>query len=426
VREVTDCRIRTTCRLCEGPLHLGLQLTPTPPANELVTKEFVDSGQKQECFPLDVMVCGECAHVQLSAVVNPERLFRQYPYRSGASAQFVAHLEAQARSLRALLPTWRHPFVVEIGSNDGTFLKAMHQYGVNVLGVDPADNIAAIADQTKEITIREFFTRDLAHRIRGDHGKADMVVANHVFAHADDLRGIVHGVRELLTDDGVFVFEVGYLLDVLDGNLFDTMYAEHCSYHHLWPLARFFHAMGMDLYDAERVDTQGGAIRCYVRQNVGTRSERFLALLFEEKKRGMHEGARVRLELAAMGKRIDERTRQLWEFLSGIARAGKTVCGYGAPAKATTLLHHMGFNRATLPFVVDDSPLKHGLHIPGKNIPILPVDALYERKPGYALILAWNFADQIMANNKRFAEQGGTWIVPLPELRTMSVAKVMA
>src|SRR5258708_22002681 len=217
---MTDFHLRTTCRLCDGVLNLGISLTPTPLANELVTKEFVDSGKEQDVFPLDVMVCQDCAHVQLSAVVNPERLFRHYPYRSGASAQFVAYMDRYARALRARLPTWRTPFVVEIGSNDGTLQRQLHGYGCNVHGVDPADNITKIAEQSGMSVTRDFFTPSVAARIRDDLGRADMVIANHVFAHADDLRGMAAAVKEVLIPGGTFVFEVGYLVDVIEKKLF--------------------------------------------------------------------------------------------------------------------------------------------------------------------------------------------------------------
>jgi SAM-dependent methyltransferase len=409
-----DLRIRTACRLCDGPLHLGLQLTPTPPANELVTKEFVNSGQKQDVFPLDVMVCGECAHVQLSAVVNPERLFRQYPYRSGASKQFVDHLQAYAD---AVYERFEPTTVLEIGSNDGTMLRMFQKLGCKTLGIEPAENIAKIAQQAGIPTLSEFFpTKSIRH-----WSKFDLIVANHVFAHADDLRGMAAAVRDVLTPDGVFVFEVGYLVDVIEKRLFDVCYHEHVSMHHLWPLSRFFESVGMWLFDAERVDTQGGAIRCYVcLDHRGEGHGQLLSLLQDEYRYGFNASEGVHVALTWLGKEVQRRKEELrhyfWRVDSINAPYSSTVAAYGAPAKATTFLHQFGLGRETIDFVVDDSALKQGLYLPGKQIPILPTSALYERNPHYCLILAWNFADQIMRNNKEYK---GKWIVPLPELRVV-------
>jgi SAM-dependent methyltransferase len=402
---IPDFHLRTTCRLCDGPLRLGLSLTPTPLANELVTKEFVDSGKRQDVFPLDVMVCEKCGHVQLSGVVNPERLFRNYPYRSGASKQFVDHLQAYADDVYERFKPKR---VLEIGSNDGTMLRMFHELGAElVCGVEPAKNIAAIANAAGIPTINAFFGRESAR----DFAAQDLVIANHVFAHADDLRGMATAVREVLKPDGVFVFEVGYLVDVLQKGLWDCIYHEHVSIHHVHPLVGFFDRLGMTLFDVQRVDTQGGALRCFVREGIGPLD---ISLLMEENRLDLDSPGGIQRQLTSLGDRIKTCVEV---GLHALCRTGLSrVAAYGAPAKATTFLHQFGIGRETIDFVVDDSPLKQGLHLPGKQIPILPTSALYERKPDYCLILAWNFAEQIMRNNKEYK---GKWIVPLPELRVV-------
>jgi SAM-dependent methyltransferase len=417
-------RLRTTCRLCSGPTTLALELTPTPPANELRTRAFVESQvsgfgstqiEPEEVFPLPVHTCDVCGHVQLACVVDPERLFRNYPYRSGASPVFVEHLQKYADDLveRFGVPK----FVVEIGSNDGTMLRMFEDRGSGVLGVEPAD----IASSAPKVV--DFFTSDAVRKYLGTPllpSKPDLIIANHVFAHADDLEDIAIGVRELLTDDGVFAFEVGYLVDVLQGTYFDTVYHEHLSYHHLGPLVGFFDRLGMCLYDAHRVDTQGGSIRCFVKK--GIRSG-FVAtwetyglhkLLEYEREIGLTPET-IGKVVAEMGACVERVKRDLLSLLRAIKAEGYKIAGYGAPAKCVTLMHHFGFGNDVLDFIVDDSPVKHGLFTPGKHVEILPVSTLYERKPDYVLVLAWNFAESIMAKNRKF---DGSWIVPLPKVVT--------
>jgi SAM-dependent methyltransferase len=405
-------RLRTTCRLCSGSTTLALELTPTPPANELRSRAFVESEEPEELFPLPVHTCDTCGHVQLACVVDPERLFRDYPYRSGASSVFVNHLREYANDLVTRFGVPK--FVVEIGSNDGTMLRFfMGHEETEVLGVDPA---AAIGVGNAP-AVRLFFTSKLAADIREEYGPADLIIANHVFAHADDLEDIAVGVRELLTDDGVFVFEVGYLVNVLRGTYFDTIYHEHLSYHHLRPLCGFFNRLGMRLFDAQAVDTQGGSVRCFVnkvKRWEDGKSDGLKKMLQYEELIGLTpemSGTLVR----RMGAQVEKVKTELLSLLRTIKAEGYTIAGYGAPAKCVTLMHHFGFGNDVLDFIVDDSPVKHGLFTPGKHVEILPVSALYERKPDYVLVLAWNFAESILAKHR---QADWSWIVPLPKVVT--------
>jgi hypothetical protein len=408
--------IRTTCRLCSGPTTLALELTPTPPANELRSRSFVESEEPEEVFPLPVHTCDACGHVQLACVVDPERLFRNYPYRSGASPVFVEHLREYASDLvtRFGIPK----FVVEIGSNDGTMLRFFAQ--TRTLGIDPA-NIETQGPFIRGFFIRGFFTSEMAHRLRyeqnyGLENGADLIIANHVFAHADDLEDIALGVRELLTDDGVFVFEVGYLVNVLRGTYFDTIYHEHLSYHHLGPLVRFFARLGMCLYDAQAVDTQGGSIRCFVKKGrSGWWTDEFDSMLKYEELIGLTPETSGTLVKQMLGDKIEKVKTDLLSLLRTIKAEGHKIAGYGAPAKCVTLMHTLGFGNDILDFIVDDSPVKHGMFTPGKHVEILPVSSLYERKPDYVLVLAWNFAESILAKHRGF---DGSWIVPLPKVVT--------
>jgi hypothetical protein len=408
-----DCRRRRTCRLCGGSeLALVLQLTPTPPANA-----FVGEGAKskdQPCFPLDVFFCGGCAHVQLLDVVDPRSLFEDYVYVSGTSPVFVKHFDDYAESIVRSFKPQPSALVVDVGSNDGTLLRAFKEREMTVLGVDPAKDIARGASAAGIETIADFFTPALAAEIRDKHGPAAIVTANNVFAHADDLAGLRDGAKSLIAPDGVFVFEVSYLLDVVEKTLFDTIYHEHLAYHSVKPLRRFFEAGGMELFSVERVDAHGGSLRgmaglAGVSHTTDGTVERLIA---DEERAGLGHAE----TFMAFADRIDGLGRALKRLVDRIKAEGKSIAGFGAPAKATTLMYHFGIGADVVDFIVDDNPLKQGLYTPGHHIPVLPAETLYERRPDFAIVLAWNFAAAIMAKHSAFRKQGGHFIVPLPEL----------
>ena len=410
------CRRRATCRLCDsGELSLVLSLTPTPPANAFVTAAGLDT--PQECFPLDLYLCDACGHLQILHVVDPDVLFADYVYVSGTSPSFVTHFEDYAHNVMETYQLSSGALVVDIGSNDGTLLRFFQQAGMAVQGVDPARDIAKAACESGIETLNAFFDAALATQIREERGAAAVVTANNVFAHIDDLAGMVAGVRALLDEGGVFVFEVSYLADVLEKTLFDTIYHEHLSYHAVAPLVSFFAANGMELIAAERVDTHGGSLRGVAQFAGGARAvaTSVAVCLDLEERLGLgrpktfHEFAR----------RIDALKTSLRDLLSGLKAEGRSIAGYGAPAKATTLMYHFGLGPDIIDFIVDDSPLKQGLYSPGLHVPVLPSGAITEHRPDYLLILAWNFAQPIMANNSAFHEAGGRFIIPVPELEVV-------
>jgi len=406
-------RLRPDCRLCGSrDLERVFGLTPTPPANACVPAEALD--QTQDTFPLDLYFCGGCKHLQLLDIVDPGVLFRNYVYVSGTSSSTVGHFEAYVDQVIERAGLKPGDLVVEIGSNDGTVLRFFKRAGMRVLGIDPARDVAAGATQEGLETLAEFFTPDLATEIRGEYGPAAVICANNVFAHIDDLAGVVEGIRRLLAPDGQFVFEVSYLVDVYTKSLFDTMYHEHLDYHRVAPLRRFFKANGMELHGALRVASQGGSLRGYAKLADGpaANDETVDELAALEHAAGLDEPQTFR----DFAKRIEQNGVELTALIKGLRAAGKTVAGYGAPAKATTLMYHFGLDRESIDFIVDDNPLKHNLFSPGLHIPILPVDQLYLRRPDYALVFAWNFADSIIGNHSRFSEEGGRFIVPLPNL----------
>jgi len=408
------CRTRRNCRLCGSYKAVKvLSLTPTPPANAFVSQRQL--GSTQERYPLNLRQCLDCGHVQLSEIIDPRILFENYVYVSGTSPVFVRHFEDYAKSIVSEYRISKGGFVLDIGSNDGTLLRFFQELGMEVLGVDPAVDIARKATESGVETLPRFFSAELADTIRVERRPASIITANNVFAHANDLAGFVQGVRNLLAQDGLFVFEVSYLLDVYEKTFFDTIYHEHLSYHTVGPLERFFNAHGMDLIDAVRVDTHGGSLRGVVQRIGGPRKKRksVSRLIRLESQRGLYQPGTLR----RFGKEIVSLKRRLQHLLRRLKENGARIAGYGAPAKATTLMYHFELGADILDFIIDDSPLKQGLYSPGLHIPVLASSALYEKEPDYLLILAWNFADPIIEKNQAYREAGGRFIVPLPNIQ---------
>ena len=408
---------RAACALC-GVLATELtdvmQLAATPPANEFVGPEAL--AEPQDRIPLTLLLCQRCGHLQLAEIVDPRRLFQHYVYVSGTSPLFVAHFARFAQEMAARFHLGPSSFVVDVGSNDGTLLKQFQAQGIsNVLGIDPAVEIVRAAVAAGVPTLEAFFTIPLAAELRATRGAADLLCANNVFAHAADLAGFADGVKALLSDEGVFVFEVSYLADVVQNLLFDTIYHEHLAYHALRPLVTFFEQRGLRLFDAERVSTHGGSVRCFVCPARASHvdSDRLTGLLKQEQALGLFSPetyTRLKARIGALGRDLRDRLAQL-------RGQGKRIAGYGAPAKLTTLMYEFGLDGGSIDFIVDDSEWKQGRFTPGTHIPVLPSSALRGRQPDWCVIFAWNFADAIVKKNADYMAAGGHFLVPLPKLQ---------
>jgi SAM-dependent methyltransferase len=414
-----DWRIRSDCRLCSAQIgieHTVLDLAPTPPANEFIDPRN-PGDQGQELIPLYLARCPDCGHVQLPVVVDPVALFRNYVYVSGTSPSFVEHFRRYAEAAVEAHDLRADDLVVEIGSNDGTLLKHFRALGMSVLGVDPAEKIALEANAAGIPTLVDFFNRKTAHAVRWSNvRRPSLIVANNVFAHADDLRDIALGVRDILEPKGGrFIFEVQYLVDLVNKTLFDMVYHEHLSYHALGPLIRFFDSCGMTLVDAQRFDVHGGSIRCTVAPTKGGDQSDRLKLLLE------HEVKMLNLSVDPWGdmrRRIDDAGEKLRAFIDSQRHLPTwPVVGYGAPAKLTTLCHQFGITLSDIRFVVDDSPWKQGLLAPGTRIPVVaPSQFVLHDAP--VVIFAWNFAAPI-AQKLRRAGYTGRIVAPLPEFKEL-------
>lgn len=388
--------INPKCRLCDSEeLTTVLDLGRTPLANEL---------DGLDAFPLYVAHCEGCGHYQLPVVVDPERLFKNYTYVSNSNPKFLAHLTELAATLNKRLPN--ESYILEFGSNDGTLLTLLSFLGRKVLGVDPAENLALEANDNGIKTYAEFFNIKTAHHILKEEGRADAIIALNVFAHIADMKGAMQGIKHLLRPEGEFVFEVGYLPDVVANGLFDVIYHEHLDYHHLLPLERFFRRYGMWLVDAERVDSQGGSIRCTVTPKKRAMSWRLVELLVQEES----------LDFSILQDLINGTKHELGSLIRNLKASGKTIAGYGCPAKLTTLMYGLELDGDDFSCIYDDNPRKVWRRTPGKAIPILPSNTLVGDAPDYVMVFSWNFASEII---ERVKKQGfkGTFIVPLPEVR---------
>jgi len=401
------------CRLCDSAdLDLALSLPPSPIGDAFVPPQERDVPQPE--YPLDLRLCRDCGHVQLGHTLDPERLFREYLFETRTSLGLVEHFRRYRDHLLTRFPAAAGELVIEIGSNDGSLLKFFQESGLRVLGIDPARRPAETAQSLGIPTLSEFFTSDLAATIRQQHGTAKFVAANNVFAHAEALGNIATGVSRLLSPDGLFVFEVSYLLDIVEKLLFDTIYHEHLSYHAIKPLVRFLNAAGLELIDVERIATKGGSIRCFAQRIGGPNpvAPSVAWLLALE----AHAGLDLLATFQAMGDRINRIRDDVHHRLEQYLDANQTVVGYGASPTATTLMYTFQLQHR-LAYLVDDNPLKQGLLSPGVHLPVYPSPELADRRPALAIILAWNYAEPILKRNERYLNEGGRFLIPMPAVR---------
>ncbi|CAM8662248.1 AdoMet_MTases domain containing protein [Oxalobacteraceae bacterium] len=402
--------VRETCRLCsDARLTPVLKLEDTPLANEFAKAS--PAPLPDELFPLYLVLCEKCRHIQLPVVVDPARLFSNYVYVSGTSPSFVNHFSAYAREMYESQGLQPGDLVVEIGSNDGTMLSFFKELGCRVVGIDPAVEIASAATKKGMPTYAEFFDGDVAEKILREYGQAKLVVANNVFAHADHLGEITKAVKTLLVpDSGKFVIEVQYLSSLIKDNLFDMIYHEHLSYHSVEALIPFFEQYGMHVEAAQDIATHGGSIRVRIGTNANAIDGTCLAKFVKEE----HQLITVESFGELKAKIISARE----ELTKIIDSHDGRILGYGAPAKLTTLLYQLGLQPGKIEFVVDDNPLKQGLLTPGLHIPVISSEEFLAqvKSTDRIIIFAWNFAEQIAA---KFKNLNGQFIVPLPFPRPM-------
>lgn len=403
---------RDDCRMCGSrKLTKILSFGETPLANAYLKPDEV--GKPEPFAPLDVYHCEDCHLVQLRDVVSPHVLFDRYLYLSSTSPTFVQHFIELARKLVRKFNLSVNSLVVDVGSNDGIMLKPFLKRDIRVVGIEPAQNIADMANAEGIYTIARYFTPDVAQQVRDEKGAAAIITAHNVFAHTDSVEAFTDAVKILLAEDGVFIFEVQYLADLIAKNLFDIVYHEHVCYYHVHPLVSFFDRHGMEVFNVERIPTHGGSIRVYVQRKGGPyKKKRVVTNILSEE---LLLGLNTVKTYEQFSIRIEKNKKTLHGILNDIKDRGKRIVGYGAPAKATTLCYAFDITGDILEYIVDDDvKIKQGMLMPGTHIPIVPPEKLYEDEPDCCLILAWNFAQPIMKKHKRFIKQGGKFIIPVP------------
>jgi SAM-dependent methyltransferase len=401
------------CRAC-GKVGLTpvLSLGETPLANRLLTDEQLN--EPEPTWPLELAWCPDCSLVQITETVPPETLFSDYAYFSSFSDTMVAHAKSIAQRLTSDRELGADSLVVEVASNDGYLLQWYREAGVPVLGIEPAQNIAKVAIEERGIpTISEFFGQDIATQLAADGKRADIIHANNVLAHVADLNGVVAGFRAMLKPNGVAVVECPYLKDLIDHVEFDTIYHEHLCYFSLTALDRLFRSHDLEIVDVERLDIHGGSIRIHAMPSGVEPVRESVTSLLAEEAQWVDDAA----SYATFGARVANLGKELTGLLQRLKSEGKRIAVYGASAKGSTLLNFFGIDRSLIDYVVDRSTVKQGHYTPGTHLKIYDPDRLTQDQPDYCLLLTWNFAREILEQQQEFRDQGGQFIIPIPEVK---------
>lgn len=411
------------CRVCGKREWLEvISFSPVELANGFL--EQATHYPAEPKYPLDVVVCRNCWLMCLRHVVDPSVLFSHYVYVSQDSAGLNRHMRDIVDWTVGMLGLGPGDLVVELGSNIGSQLALFAEHGMRVVGVDPAQNLAKVANERGIETVADFFGPVVSGAIARDKGDASLVLGRQCFAHIDDVHNVLDGVDTVLAADGLLVIEVPYLIDLLEENQFDTIFHEHLSYYSLGTLSVLFQAHGLQVVDVRRAPVHGGSIVVFAaRTAAGRRPEPVVAELLDlEERRGLRT-ERAYVELAERTLRVTTAVRDL---VRDLGAQGKRVAGYGAPSKGCTLLQMCGMDAADLEFCSDTTPLKHGKVLPGTHIPVWSPEQAQADPPDYYLLLAWNYAEDIIRKEQAFLDRGGRFIVPIPEPRVVSAEEARA
>jgi SAM-dependent methyltransferase len=414
---VTSDRRAARCRFCGAPLEVTfVDLGMSPLCESYVPPERLNA--MEPFYPLHVWVCSRCFLVQLEEYVSPEHIFSEYAYFSSYSDSWLQHARQYTEAMIERFGLETRHRVVELASNDGYLLQYFVQRGIPVLGIEPAANVAAAAEQKGVPTRVEFFDAACASRLAAEGLRADLVIGNNVLAQVPDLNCFVEGIRLLLAPQGIVTTEFPHLMQLVAGNQFDTIYHEHFSYFSFTTIVAVFAAHRLRVFDVEEIPTHGGSLRVYAAADDDT-SREVVPRVGELLKREAALGVTSLTYYRDFGRQVEETKRRLLSFLIGVRGEGKTVVGYGAPGKGNTLLNYCGIRTDFVDYTVDRNPYKQGKFLPGTRIPIHHPDRIRETRPDYVLILPWNFRDEIVAQLSYVREWGARFVVPIPTVTVL-------
>ena len=405
-----------TCRFCNAQLqHTFADLGMSPVSNANIREENLKS--VEPFYPLHAYVCNNCFLVQLEEFQAPDDIFNDdYAYFSSYSESWLEHARNYSMMMMERFNFNQNSLVVEMASNDGYLLKNFVEKNIPVLGIEPAENCATAAREVGVHSIVEFFGVATANDLVAKGYRADLLIGNNVLAHVPDINDFVGGQKIMLADSGVITIEFPHLMRLMENNQFDTIYHEHFSYLSLLTVEKIYAAHDLVIFDVDEIPTHGGSLRIYARHDSDTGkpvTDRVTAL----RQREIEAGLTDITTYTAFSEQVKETKRKLLEFLIEAKRSGKTIVGYGAPAKGNTLLNYCGIRNDFLEYTVDLSPHKQGRYLPGTHLPIRAPEAIRQTRPDYLLILPWNLKDEIMEQMANIRSWGGQFVVPIPEVR---------
>ncbi len=403
------------CRFCKSQLkYTFADLGMSPIANNIIDSENLQ--QMEPFYPLHAFVCESCFLVQLEEFEQPENIFTNYSYFSSYSDSWLSHCKLYTEQIINRLKLNQNHLVVELASNDGYLLQYFKERNVQVLGVEPAENVAQVAIGKNINTITKFFGSNTAQEMIGNKQSADLIIGNNVLAHVPDINDFVNGMKILLKPNGVITMEFPHLLNLIEKNQFDTIYHEHFSYLSIFIVDQIFKKHELTLFDVEEIPTHGGSIRIYAKRSENT-THPIEPSVNQLITREINLGINNLSIYQSYQKMIINCKRNLLESLISLKKNNKTIVAYGAPAKGNTLLNYCGIRNDFIDYTVDRSPYKQGKFLPGTHIPIYNPDKIKETKPNYILILPWNLEDEIVKQLKYIREWGAQFIIPIPQVR---------
>lgn len=404
---------KKNCILCnEGQVKEFVNLGYSALANNLISSK--DYKKKEKKYPLVLGKCQKCNHVQLKKLVNPKYMFDNYLYLSSASSTLQKHLNSIPLEINKIKKIKKNDLVIDIGSNDATLLKGYKNFHAKALGVEPAKNLSKYYKKTKIIHFVDYFNKVTARKIKKKFGLAKIITATNVFPHLQNLKDFAKAINILLDKDGILLIEAHYLQNLLNDVAFDTIYHEHCSYWSINAVRKYFNMYDLELFNVDKLPIHHGQIRCWIgKKNVRKINPNLKRLIKKEKKDKINSD----FVLRNFGKKTKNIKSMLNKFFNKIKKNNEKIIGYGAPAKATTLISFLGIDKDKINFIVDKNPLKQNKYMPGSRIPIYSINKISKLKPKYLFNFAWNFLEEILDQNKIFLKNGGKIVNPIPKFK---------